>query len=65
MTRKNAEVVRAVQVAGASRSGPTVTGKLWLVTKMHNLRLTDDNFLPTDPLYNPDDTAMILIHCRI
>jgi len=59
------ESIRGVHVRGASRSGGFGFGKLWLVSKMKNLRLTDVSFVPSDPNYNPDDTGMREIHCRV
>lgn len=32
---------------------------------MLNVRLTNESFVPNDPDYNPDDTGMREIHCRI
>ncbi len=59
------ESLRGIQVRGASRSGGLGFGKLWSVAKMTGLRLTDIAFEPNDPDYNPDDTGMQQIHCRI
>jgi len=61
------EVLRAIQIAGESRSGrlKASSGKLWLVGKMQEVRSTGQEFVPSDPHYNPDDTAMRLIHCRV
>lgn len=61
----NGEVLRAVQVRGASRSGGLGFGKLWLVSKMRNVRRAAEPFVPSDPQYNPDDSAMLEIHCRV
>ncbi len=55
---KSGEVVRAIQVGGSSKSGGFGFGKLWRVDKMRNLRGTTEPFLPTDPHYNPDDSAI-------
>jgi hypothetical protein len=60
-TRTGAETLRAVEVAGRGRA----FGKLWTVTKMQNLRLTAEPFTPDDPDYNPADSAMVEIHCRV
>ena len=60
-TRKGAETLRAVEVAVGGRA----FGKLWTVAKMQNLRLTSEHFTPDDPDYNPDDSAMVEIHCRV
>jgi hypothetical protein len=61
------EVLRAIQVAGASRSGrlKVSSGKLWLVGKMQEVRSTGQKFVPNDPHYNPDDSAIRVIHCRV
>jgi hypothetical protein len=64
-TRGGVEIVRAIQIGGASRSGSFGFGKLWHVAKMRNLQNTDEKFLPTDPGYNPNDDAMNEIYCRI
>jgi hypothetical protein len=40
-------------------------GKLWTVAKMQNLQVTTQHFTPDDPDYNPDDSAMAEIHCRV
>ena len=60
-TRTGAETLRAVEVAG--RGG--AFGKLWTVEKMQNLRLTTEHFIPDDPDYNPGDSAVVEIHCRV
>jgi hypothetical protein len=64
-TRKGAETLRAVQVNSDSRSGGQGFGKLWTVAKMQNLRVAVETFVPDDPDYNPDDTALSEIHCRV
>lgn len=60
-TRTGAETVRAVEVGGRGRA----FGKLWTVTKMQNLRIVAEHFAPDDRDYNPDDSAMPEIHCRV
>ena len=60
-TRTGAETVRAVEVGGRGRA----FGKLWTVAKMRDVRLTGERFTPDDPDYNPDDSAMSEIHCRV
>ncbi len=64
---KNNELVRAIQVGGKSRSGAmrSTSGKLWSVAKMKNARVLIEKFDPNDPNYNPDDSAIDQIHCRI
>lgn len=57
------EVLRAIQVAGTA--GALGFGKLWLVEEMSEIRVTDTAFAADDPKYNPNDSAMIRIHCRV
>ena len=63
-TSKN-EVLRAVQVQGESHSRGMGFGKLWKLEKMLDVRRAGDPFVPDDPHYNPNDTAMTRIHCRV
>jgi hypothetical protein len=62
VTTRGLESLRAVQVGGAA--GRLGFGKLWTVDKIKNIRLGAP-FRPRDPNYNPDDSAMSRIHCRI
>ena len=64
-TRKGAETLRAVQVNSDSRSGGRGFGKLWTVGKIQNLRVAGATFDADDPDYNPDDTALLEIHCSV
>ena len=64
-TRADDEVLRAVQVRGSSRSGNFGTGKLWTVSKMRLVRTLEEGFVADDPDYEPNDSAMARIHCRI
>ncbi len=59
-----AEVLRGVQTGGGSASSTMGVGKLWAIAKMSNIRL-ESAFTPDDPMYNPDDSAMAVIHCRV
>ena len=59
------EVLRAVQIRGASPSRGYGFGKLWKLSEMVDPRILDETFTPDDPHYNPNDTAMKRIHCRI
>jgi hypothetical protein len=61
----SAEVFRGIQVGGESRSGGFGFGKLWFIGAMSSLRVTNIDFDPSDPKYNPNDSAMRAIHCRI
>lgn len=62
---RSGEALRAIQVRGGSSSGLSPEGKLWTVSKMRAIQLLDEAFSPDDPHYNPDDSAMLRIHCRI
>ena len=58
------ERLRARQVGGETSSGYRF-GKFWATTDMVDVRETDRPFVPDDPAYNPDDSAMAEIHCRV
>jgi hypothetical protein len=64
-SKRGPEVLRAVQLGGSSSSGGFGFGKLWLVSEMTKVRIIDETFLADDPDYNPNDSAMVRIHCRI
>jgi hypothetical protein len=59
------EVLRAVQIRGTSASQGFGFGKLWLIADMEQARTLAEAFVPADPDYNPNDSAMPRIHCRI
>lgn len=65
ISTRNSEVLRAVQVRGESSSGGLGFGKLWTVAEMRDLEMADETFVANDPNYNPDDSAMKRICCRI
>lgn len=65
ISTRDVEVLRAVQVRGSSASGGFGTGKLWAVAEITRLRMLDETFTADDPRYNPDDSAMKRIHCRV
>lgn len=60
-TRTGGETLRAIEVG----TGGRVFGKLWTVAKMKRLRLNSEHFIPDDPDYNPNDSSMVEIHCRV
>jgi hypothetical protein len=64
-SRRGVEVLRAIQLRGASRSGGLGFGKLWTASEMVHVRVLEETFSPDDPDYNPDDSAMLRIHCRV
>ena len=59
------ESLRAIQIGGESRGRLIASGKLWTVAKMINVKLSEQTFVPNDPRYNANDTAMASIHCRV
>src|SRR4051794_737337 len=59
------ESLRAIQVAGWSRTPSIESGKLWTVAKMTNVKISGEPFLPDDRHYNAQDSALTTIHCRI
>jgi len=61
------ESLRAIQVGGSrSNAEPELaSGKLWSVAKMSRLRVLTEHFVPNDHNYNPNDSAMAEIHCRV
>lgn len=64
-TQAGDEILRAVQVGGASRSGHFASGKLWTVSKMRLVRTLDEGYAADDPKYEPNDSAMARVHCRV
>ena len=64
-TKAGDEVLRAVQVRGTSRSGHFAGGKLWTVSKMRLVRTLEEGFVADDPDYEPNDSAMARVHCRV
>jgi hypothetical protein len=65
ISARGVEVLRAVQVGGSSNSGGFGYGKLWTVEDITALRVMTESFRGDDPNYNPDDTGMQSIQCRI
>lgn len=65
VSTRGVDVLRAVQVRGESGSGKLGMGKLWALADMVGPRLLDETFTPNDPNYNPNDSAMTQIHCRV
>jgi hypothetical protein len=65
INERGVEVLRAVQIGGESRSRGFGFGKLWIVQRMQQARATGAAFVPDDPDYNPDDSAMRTICCRV
>ncbi len=64
-TSTGRESLRAIQIGGDSRGRLIASGKLWTVAKMINVRVSEQTFVPNDPHYDPSDSAMASIHCRV
>lgn len=65
---RGGEALRGVQLRrpeSESKSGGFGFAKLWLVAEMTNIRVLTEPFVPDDPAYEPNDSAMMEIHCRI
>ena len=65
VSTRGTEVLRAIQVSGGSSSGSLGVGKLWAIAEMVAPRMLDVPFMANDPNYEPDDSAMKQIHCRV
>ena len=65
ISTRGVEVLRAIQVGGQSNSGGFGYGKLWTVADITALRITPESFPADDPNYDPNDSGMQSIHCRI
>lgn len=65
ISNTGAAVLRAVQVGGSSSSGGYGFGKLWTVSEMSALALSEEHFVADDPKYNPNDSAMKRVICRV
>ena len=67
VSTRNSDVLRAIQIRGSSSTGNVVRpfGKLWTVADIVGLKRLEETFEPDDPNYNPNDTAMKRIYCRI
>ena len=59
------EGLARVQVGGSSNSGGFGYGKLWTVEGITALRVMTESFPADDPNYDPNDTGMQSIQCRI
>src|SRR4051794_17155342 len=59
------EVLRGYQTAGYSESGNPIAWKLFDVSKIEGLSVTNRTFDQNRPGYNPDDKAMTTVHCHV
>lgn len=61
----NNEVLRGYQVGGYSESGEPTGWKLFHVLDMLELVVTSKHFSGDRDYYNPNDSAMKTIYCRV
>lgn len=59
------EVLRGYQTGGYSESGKPVEWKLFDVSEISSLSITNQIFTQNRPLYNSNDKAMRAVHCRV
>ncbi|MDH7554073.1 MAG: hypothetical protein QHH74_10475 [Spirochaetota bacterium] len=59
------EVLRAYQIGGYSSSGKIPVWRLYVVSKMINIIITDDSFEHPRPDYKMNDSMMSKIFCQI
>jgi len=59
------EVLRGFQVSGYSQSGQPHAWKLFDVAKISGFTLLGQTFDMNRPGYNPDDSAMSMVHCHV
>ncbi|NJE47334.1 hypothetical protein E3E35_07965 [Thermococcus sp. GR7] len=59
------EVLRAYQIGGYSESGKPVGWKLFRISEISGLTVTDEHFEGNRPGYNPRDKAMVRIYCHV
>lgn len=62
---KGNELLRAYQIRGFSRSDTPTGWKLFRVDKISNLKADNTAFGGLRPRYNPNDSAMEIVYCRI
>jgi len=59
------EVLRAYQVGGYSSSGNIPGWRLYIVSKISNIEITDEIFENSAPGYRKNDSAMSYIFCQM
>lgn len=59
------DVLRGYQTGGYSESGRPVEWKLFRLSEIRDLTLTNENFPGDRSEYNPNDSAMTSYHCRV
>lgn len=59
------EVLRGYQTGGHSESGNRVGWKLFDVSEIRSLQETGEFFDKNRESYNPNDSAMVNVHCHV
>jgi predicted DNA-binding transcriptional regulator YafY len=59
------DVLRAYQIGGYSSSGNIPGWRLYKVSKISNIKITDKTFENPAPGYRKNDSAMSYIYCQI
>lgn len=62
---KGTDLLRAYQVKGYSSSGNPFGWRLFDISEITALTVLEDTFDKARRDYNPNDSAMVLIYCRI
>jgi hypothetical protein len=65
ITNKLSEVVRIIEIYPGDQAGEPIEGKLFTVSKMGDLKKTEEKFLKPGRHYNPKDKAMKYVHCHL
>jgi predicted DNA-binding transcriptional regulator YafY len=64
-SNRNNQVLRAFQIGGYTKSGDPSGWRLYDLSKVESLVVTTQNFHPSRPDYNPNDSAMASIQCAV
>lgn len=65
ISRKSKELLRAYQISGFSRSGNPSGWKLFHVSKIRRVQITNEIFIKNRSDYNPRDPVMGRIYCKV
>ena len=65
LSKKGKELLRAFQISGYSRSKNPIGWKLFSISKISNLKILKDTFHHVRHEYNPKDSAMSRIFCKV
>lgn len=64
-SRTGNELLRGYQVGGYSESGNPIGWKIFSVEQMGQIKILEKTFSGSRPQYNPNDSVMAMIHCRV